>query len=236
MSVRYRRVYHYLSADWAIEDLTLRRMKLSILNQVNDQRELRAYSIKTYGVEGIDRFVKWAIERFCVLCFAPSGKDELMWQQYGDAHKGICLGLDVKGVKEVEYVSEAKYVDLPEKFVEQMRDHLARTGKIPDSLAKKCTPFITPTLWTKFNQFERERELRAVFSREQEEDGRCYAYFWKSGMYVQEVILGRNCPVSEAEITELVKTYPRRPIQVFRVREFDARAARLDSMEFLRHE
>lgn len=226
MSARYRRVYHYLPAVWAIEDLQHRRLKLSILDQVNDPRELCAYFVKTYGTEGLARFVKWAIERFCVLCFAPSGKDEWMWQQYGDANKGICLGLDVKsvGIAEVEYVSEARDVDLPEKFVEQIKDHLARAGNIPDSLAKKCTPFIKPTLWTKFDQFKQERELRAVFLRYQQVDGRYYAYFWKSGMWVQEVILGRECPVSEAEIAPLVKTYSRRPIQIFRVGEFDARA------------
>lgn len=111
-------------------------------------------------------------------------------------------------------------MDLPEKFVEQMKDRLTRTGKIPDSRAKRCTPFIRPTLRTKFDQFEHERELRAVFSTEQQEGGRYYAYFWKSEMYVQEVILGRDCLVSEAGITPIVNTYPRGPIQIFRVGDF----------------
>jgi hypothetical protein len=90
------RLYHYLEAKWALDDIRRRRLKLSKIDDMNDPFEWKC-------VRSDHGRSQWALEHtrlesfesYGVSCFSESWNSILMWSHYADRHKGICLGFDV---------------------------------------------------------------------------------------------------------------------------------------------
>jgi hypothetical protein len=147
-----------------------------------------------------------------------------MWDEYGDGGRGICLGIDIKRnmLREVKYVSKMETGTFPNDLLEDLHK-LRRKRNEPVGVRPSLTPFekrglecIEPLLLTKFDGWAYEKELRAFLLRNSEENVLYFAKF-SSGIYLQEVIPGERCEVSEVEVRDLVKGYPRQPIRVKRV-------------------
>src|SRR5690348_6495161 len=129
---KYERVYHYLSAKWALDDLENRHIKISVFDRVNDERELRAHCFIGLEEETED-MVKFLNDHFCLLCFARDSTDPHMWREYGDEGRGICLGLDVRKnlLREVEYVDTLRKEVFPPKLIEKMRASRSKSSVRP---------------------------------------------------------------------------------------------------------
>lgn len=219
MPGKYLRVYHFLEAKWALDDLEKQRLKLSLFDVVDDKRELKAYRL-----DGLDHLNNVLIEhftrRYCIACFAPNSSDARMWDEYGHRRRGICLGFDVKKtlLRKVEYVPEQKVANFPHEILAHLpRRTTARViGQNPSASEKRCMDYLDPFVLTKFDEFKYEQELRGFLTRDEEEGGRYFAKFFKNGMYLREVVLGNKCEITAAEVQELLKSYPRQPIIVTR--------------------
>src|SRR5580658_3045414 len=90
------RVYYFVEARWAIENIREQRLKVSRFFDLNDPFELFA------GEQSDKPFRKkmsgWAEkvnQQEGLLCFTQSWRDPLMWSHYADRHRGMCLGFDV---------------------------------------------------------------------------------------------------------------------------------------------
>lgn len=102
------RVYHYLEAKWALDDIRRRRLKLSKIDDMNDPYEWKCvYSNHRSSQLALDATGTYAAENHAALCFSRSWNNILMWSHYGERHKGICLGFDVPD----EIAQKVKYVD-----------------------------------------------------------------------------------------------------------------------------
>lgn len=135
-----------------------------------------------------------------------------MWTRYADEHRGIVLGVDInrKFVHEVNYVVEVKTALFPKGMKDEL---LKRSKKIPGRapLYSRAQKYIMPFILTKFSMWNIENEVRAIMERKDLEDGRFFAKLaGGKGIYLEEVVLGRECQNTEEEIQELVKDYPRR--------------------------
>lgn len=217
MPHKYIRVYHFLSAYWAMEDLKKGRIKITVFDNVNDPHELRAYAIR--GLESqSEELVRFITDRFCLLCFGKDPSDRYMWQSYGDDSHGICFGLNIRRnmVSDVTYVSQIRVEEIPRSLFEKLRKERLRPGSTPNPIEKQGLDYAKPFLLTKFDTWSRERECRAFLLKKTEENGLYYAPLSGEGMYLQEVILGSKCQASEERVRELVASYPRRPILVRR--------------------
>ncbi len=124
MKPKFTRVYHFLEAQWALEDLQ-KKLKASIFDQVNDQRELRAYSLGCVPKENQERALADFVERFCILCFARDSTAEHMWDRYGDQGRGICLGFDIRTnmLVDVQYVPELLIREFPPQLLSALLRH-----------------------------------------------------------------------------------------------------------------
>src|SRR6266853_3861048 len=90
------RVYHFLSAQYALKNLYEHRMKISTVTDLNDPFELLCFNLENMcDREGFATAIEEFSRRFGVLCFSRSWSNPLLWAHYSDKHKGICLGFDV---------------------------------------------------------------------------------------------------------------------------------------------
>lgn len=137
----------------------------------------------------------------------------------GDGGRGVCFGFNVRNtmLSLVEYVAEMKVAELPPALVTKLiQEHRPYVKRGPTPTERRGMDYVRPILLTKFNMWEREREWRVFLRRDEEENGLYFAKLSTQGVYLQEVILGRHCEVSEDEVRELVRDYPRGPVIVRR--------------------
>ncbi|MBI3795077.1 MAG: DUF2971 domain-containing protein [Nitrospinae bacterium] len=99
------RAYHFLPEQWALEALFKRRLKISILNDLNDPFELSNFENANQN-EGLawKQMIEEISNKFGVMCFSKGWQNPLLWSHYADKHKGICLGFEISGdLKEIIY-------------------------------------------------------------------------------------------------------------------------------------
>ena len=135
-------VYYFTSAKYGLENLKLKRLKISEFSNVNDPFELLGIEMREKEVRETVNFEKSKIsKKYGLLCFSEDKYNPVQWAHYADNHKGVCLGFDIpeNKLRKVKYVSE----------------RLARcTLDQPDCNEKMLT--------TKFSHWSYEQERRLI--------------------------------------------------------------------------
>src|SRR5262249_16547718 len=184
------RVYHFLPANHALSDITDRRIKISEIDKLNDPFELWCSAQDKPKVRRALRHWKQQMAGFYgMLCFCPHWHNPVLWSQYADKHRGICLGFDI----------------LPNGLLKEVR------------YVKQRTPLpVTPTkadmhelLFTKYHDWSYEEELRGWFSLEERDATGHYFYKFDETIKLREVIAGPLCDVPHDEIGEALSSYGR---------------------------
>jgi hypothetical protein len=184
------RVYNFLPAIHALDDIKKRRIKISEVDQLNDPFELWCLSLEDSGLrERLRDYKRTMSDHFGLLCFCGSWSNPLLWSHYADKHRGMCLGFDIdeNTIKSVKYVKDRPSVG--SAAIEDMKtllDHL---------------------LWTKYIDWQYEEELRA-WVRFDERDLITKFYFYNFGenLQLKEVVAGPLCELTEMEIREALGT------------------------------
>ncbi|MDQ3181107.1 MAG: DUF2971 domain-containing protein, partial [Acidobacteriota bacterium] len=143
------RVYHLLSAKYAIENLKNQRLKISLFDDLNDPFELLSVELsKPTNRKKFLELKKDINEKKGVLCFSRSWKNPVLWSHYGDKHKGICLGFDIPDtlLEKVIYKGERLPIDVEKELNE---------GNLNGRMEKKL-------LITKFEHWSYEEEERVI--------------------------------------------------------------------------
>lgn len=191
------RVYHFLCATWAIDDLKRGRLKISRIDDLNDPFELLGAELADSNQRRFFLETKKAIaQNHGVLCFSRSWRNPLMWSHYADKHRGFCLGFDIPDDRTKPIRYDAKR--LP-SLIPRL---LAGT---PDSEAlMKCL------LFTKFQDWKYEAEVR-VYTDLKNVDPPTGHYFAKfsDDLSLKEVIFGPRFEGPTTEIAHFVR--PRFP-------------------------
>jgi hypothetical protein len=177
------RVYKFLCARFGLKSLAEKRLKISTLEDLNDPFELIPYDLS-------DQESRWALratraqmaKSAGMLCFSANWRNPVLWAHYSDKHQGLCIGFDVpeKGgmFTPVTYVAHR----LPFPYPPTIEDSQAM-------------------LFTKYDSWKYEEEIRAFLSLNDEEDGLYFKEFDDSLKPVV-VIAGARCKLSESEITQ----------------------------------
>ena len=110
----------------------------------------------------------------------------VIWAHYSDRHKGICLGFDVPDdvARRVEYVT-ARF-PFPESPTMADSDRM---------------------LWTKFDNWAYEEEIR-VWAALDEHEGGIYYKDFDDNLRLIEVIAGAECSVPEHAFQRALKPFP----------------------------
>jgi len=180
------RVYHFLSAMWALDDIRKKRIKISVIDQLNDPFELWCVEQRDKRLrQALRGFKAEMVERFGMICFSKHWHNPLLWSHYADKHRGICLGFDVddRGLKPVAYANERPSL------------------RVPPTMES-----INELLFTKFRDWSYEEELRNWF-RLDEREGEHYFYPFDTLVRLREVIVGPLCGLSNAVIEKSLEEY-----------------------------
>jgi hypothetical protein len=191
---RQMRVYHYLEAKWALDNIRRRRLKLSKIDDMNDPYEWNCVHVDNKSSHlALDRTRTYAVENHGALCFSRSWNNILMWSHYGERHKGICLGFDVPD----ENTQEVKYVD--DVFV---------VGNLDDVPVEERRKILHHLYWTKYRGWCYKEEVRLNASRDEidEETGKYFVSFSEQ-LKLKEVIAGVRFPMSRGPIENALRGY-----------------------------
>ncbi len=182
------RAYHFLAADYAIDDILNKRIKISRIEDLNDPFEL-------LSVELSDRVARRAFLQTRrdidanrgVICFSKNWHNPVLWSHYADKHRGICLSFDVDDTLVI-------YVRYDGKRLVHDLQGMLQAGTLDEE-------FMLRVLRTKFKDWEYEDEVR-VFARLEEQDSDTKLYFkdFDGQLVLREVILGARCDQIEERL------------------------------------
>lgn len=200
------RLYHFLKAEHALDDLQRRRLKISSLDDLNDPFELLGADLGDKAMRRAFQETRTELAQQCgVLCFSRRWRNPLMWSHYADRHRGIYLGFDVPSGKCATMNYDAT--------------------RLPDVLPKLLTggdeaqeQTMCRLLTTKFRDWKYEDEVRVFSSLETVDPvtGYCFADF-NDSLVLKAVILGPRCERRVGDIADQCRgRYP--GVRVFAAR------------------
>lgn len=181
------RVYHFLRAIYAIDDIKERHLKISQIDELNDPFELWCVAQEDRRLrKALGGFKKEMGERFGMICFSKRWHNPLLWSHYADRHRGICLGFEVdeRRLKRVNYVTARPNLQVPP------------TKESMDEL-----------LFTKYRDWQYEEEWRGWFTLDERNASGHYFYPFVDMVRLSEVIAGPLCDTPKARIDEALKGY-----------------------------
>jgi hypothetical protein len=181
------RVYHFLSAENALDDLRRRQIMLSKVDALNDPFELWCFAQEDQRIAAALRELKDEAARdYGMLCFSRHWHNPVMWSHYSDRHKGICLGIEVdeQFLRPISYVKERPPLQYPPTQETMMQ-----------------------LLFTKYRDWCYEEELRCWFRLEERDSEGLYFYSFNNEVQLREVIAGPLCSEPRVVIDEALKGY-----------------------------
>ena len=186
------RVYNFLAAEWAEDDLVKRRIKISRFDDLNDPFELLAAQLRSKDVRRAFGALR---DHMCanrgVLCFSRGWHNPLLWSHYADKHRGICLGFDVPDVHIVHVSYNSTRL-------------LAAASKLLGG-GPEAETLMSTLLRTKFRDWKYEKEVRIFTTLEDVDPTGHYFKDFGPDMRLREVILGPRFSGSVATIVGLAR-------------------------------
>jgi hypothetical protein len=188
------RLYHFLSQKHALEALRNKRIKVSIINKLNDPFEFlpRFLNSNRETLEGL--FREWkdkTAKTQGIICFSKRWINPLLWSHYADKHNGIALGFDISE----NLLYKVKY--RKERLLCRW-DGIPQDKKLGESFMKKL-------IKTKFSSWEYEEEFRFGCTLSNcIREGEIYFEKFDSNLILKEVITGCNNTLSDEKLLSLL--------------------------------
>ncbi|SCX76959.1 DUF2971 domain-containing protein [Nitrosospira sp. Nsp13] len=199
------RVFHFVNAEFGLENLRRRRLKIATLHELNDPFELLGINLADESLRrAIGAMKNQMASTRGLLCFSRDWHNPVQWSHYAEKHTGICLGFDVPDeiLSEVSY-SRRRFVIQPECF----RD----SSKIDITTAKQV-------LFTKYSHWRYENEIRCFVTLE-EKDTEKNMYFadFSDKLHLTTVIVGARSAITRADLQTALGELSKN-VEAFKVR------------------
>lgn len=177
------KVYKFLDSKFGLKSIIERRLKISRFDDLNDPFELIPYNLKNRNQRRALKAMRNQLgQNRGMLCFSATWHDPVLWAHYSEKHYGLCIEFEILEQSEqfhkVEYAS--KRLPFP---------------KSPDQADSR---FI---LFTKYDSWKYEREIRVFVALNDSEDGLYFKEFDES-LKPMRVIAGARCKLSKNEIVQ----------------------------------
>ena len=176
------RVYKFLPAKRALNNLAHRNIKCSEIADLNDPFELIPFNLSDPILrEQILRSRSQIADGRGLLCMCREWRSPLLWAHYADKHKGVCLGFETAvEFFPVTYVAERPHMPMPPTFA--AAEYLSETKSL---------------------EWVYEGEVRAWINlKERYRDH--FFYKFNDKFRLAEVIVGALCTATERKIRALV--------------------------------
>lgn len=196
------RGYHFTSAKHALDDLRNNRMKIAVIDDLNDPFELLGMDLR--GGKSRLLFQRWRkqiAQDYGFLCFSRDWHNPLLWSHYADKHKGVCLGFDVADQNVIDVIYTSSRLQLTPKDLERKEG------------AKQI---MARLLSAKFTDWAHEDEVR-IFCDLSERDPTTGHFFSSFGdtIVLREIIAGPLCKTIEKQFRDIV---PNQSIKLVKAR------------------
>ena len=180
------RVYNFLSATNALDNLAKRRMKICMLNGLNDPFDLTAAdTLDPVVEEAVDALIE-SFHNKSLLCFSKKWDNILMWSHYGCSHTGNCLGFDIPDTQ-------------PEGGFQLRVVYRNSLLKVQDA-AEINEKFFNELLRTKYDAWSYEQEVRLfVEIKDLPGDKGMHWFSFGDTLNLKEIIVGARCSPEDAK-------------------------------------
>jgi hypothetical protein len=185
------RLYHFLKACYAIDDVEKKRVKISLWMDVNDPWELKPFDLSdARNLRALEEFKTKMSKQFSFVSLCKHWRSPLMWAHYAERHQGVALGFEVTDA----FCTPIKFVPnvylLPTAMPQQMGTQRLNDGR----------RVIDVMLDTKFDGWSYEEEVRVFANQDgsNTENGIEF-YPFSADFALREVILGEKCPLPIAQ-------------------------------------
>jgi len=182
-------LFYFTTAQHAISNLALRRLKVARFKDLNDPFELRAVNLDDRAIEKeFNAYIEELNSVRGLVCFTDTWKNPLMWSHYADKHAGICLGFEVADevVRQVQY---QKYLQRP-------------------TIRKKAdiATYVERLIASKYEDWSYEREWRSVFMLNEATTEHGLHFLNFSDLLIPtKVILGARCQLPMRSLAHLLQ-------------------------------
>ena len=211
-------LFKFLDAQYGLQNIHRRRLKVSEFIDMNDPLELCGLSI---GDEKLQRAMKVQLSKFGMLCLTRAWTDPLLWGHYADKHKGICLGFELP---DSVPCYEPIYVEMPEVFSGEL------AGVLDDSDPGTFSELVRKMLLLKYQRWNYENEIRIMTTLDSRDGAYAFRAFDEEHLTLREVIIGvRGSDENVQQVRDAVAAYSDRP-RIYRA------ALRPDHFEMWRSE
>lgn len=196
-AAEFVRVYHLMPAEYALAAISLGRLKVARLSDINDPFELLALGLKGTHRRQVMRDFKDALDKkMGILSFSGNWVSPVLWSHYANRHRGICLGFDLRKAK-------AERVSYEDERIRQELDgdkhslHLKREQEI---LLRR----------TKYAHWKYEEEQRLFVELSKAAcEGSLHFWSFDDDLLLREIILGVSCLLPLENVRGLVASrYP----------------------------
>jgi hypothetical protein len=189
------RVYKFLSAAHALDDLSQRRVKVATICDLNDPFDL-ACADTTHPVfrQALENCIASFNKRVGLLCFSRNWDNILLWSHYAQSHTGICLGFDVPSKQPEDGDRDVAY-----------QPNLLKAPRIEDLNLE----FVERLLLTKHDIWAYEQEVRLFVALNNAPDEKGFSWFdFGSKLELREIIVGVQPTLeSVASLKQLYERY-----------------------------
>lgn len=192
-------VYQLMPAQFALDDIRKRRLKVSLLEDLNDPFELLSARLERSDLRTQMR--SWreymaTISR--MLCFSRKYMNPVLWSHYADKHRGICLAFEVPD----QFLNEITYA--PARLEIDFELEAKNPGGVSHQTVQKL-------LTTKFADWQYENEVR-MFVRPEEvvHDSGLQFYPFGDDLALRAVYLGPRCTVTPNEVRDAFRSEEQR--------------------------
>lgn len=181
-------VYHFLNEQFGLEDIARRRLKVALIEDLNDPFELRAWIGSNARLRAaFERTRKQIATNRGMLCFSLDWHNPVQWSHYADKHRGVALGFEVTDsiLERVNY--------LPRRIVPDLQSLVAADDAGLELMRQNFT--------TKFSHWRYEKEVRA-FVELDEKDPEKGLYFvdFSEDLKLRKVVVGANSSLTRPKI------------------------------------
>jgi Protein of unknown function (DUF2971) len=182
------RAYHLTTEHWALESMKLRRLKLAMLEDMNDPFELLGIELKRPEDRAFfQKQLKPEMNRTIgLLCFSRKWSNPVLWSHYADKHHRLCLGFDIpdQHAKEVTYVGR------------RLKAEIENTNFSDDNNSPGYK-----LITTKYKHWQYEIEVRLIFQLEHahREDSH-YFIPYCDALALREIVVGLRSKLTDQHL------------------------------------
>lgn len=185
------RLYHFLSPKNAIDDLLKKRVKISVIDKLNDPFELQAgFSNPNHNIRTqFSQFKSKISKEVGIFCCSKDWHNPLLWSHYAAKHTGFAFGFDMPDNEAIE----VKYSKSRPLFSSASLHKNSDNTKYLEKLSR-----------TKFISWSYEQEVRFVYLLNSLIfEGGNYFNPFDAKMILKEVIIGCNSTINNEIFTAL---------------------------------